>query len=179
MATNGRLLEVCSILTGNGVRGIFPTDCPVTCMSCARRSWSGPDAASIAVWRSDITPSRHRRSAMSDGETARNRRAGSQGGTVRGDDRSCRYPPRGVWFGLILTAMTVRALVAQDAPRRRNHAPAQGPGLAGCRSRDALERARRRLGSPLGQCRRLARARDRCARREAIVRISDESTRVR
>ena len=32
-----------------------------------------------------------------------------------GYDRSRRYPPRGVWFGLILAAMTVRALVAQDA----------------------------------------------------------------
>ena len=35
---------------------------------------------------------------------------------MRGDDRSCRYPPRGVWLGLILASMTVRALLAQDAP---------------------------------------------------------------
>jgi hypothetical protein len=33
---------------------------------------------------------------------------------VRGDDRCSRYPPRGVWFGLILAAGTVRALLAQD-----------------------------------------------------------------
>ena len=26
---------------------------------------------------------------------------------MRGDDRSSRYPPRGVWFGLILAAGTV------------------------------------------------------------------------
>ena len=35
---------------------------------------------------------------------------------MRGDDRSSRYPPRGVWFGLILAAGTVRALLAQDVP---------------------------------------------------------------
>jgi hypothetical protein len=35
---------------------------------------------------------------------------------VRGDDRSSRYPPRGVWFGLILAVGTVRALSAQDVP---------------------------------------------------------------
>ena len=35
---------------------------------------------------------------------------------MRGDDRSCRYPPRGVWLGLILASMTVCALLAQDAP---------------------------------------------------------------
>jgi hypothetical protein len=34
---------------------------------------------------------------------------------VRGYDRSRRYPPRGVWFGLVLAATTVRALMAQDA----------------------------------------------------------------
>jgi hypothetical protein len=33
---------------------------------------------------------------------------------VRGDDRSIRYAPRGVWFGLILAAGTVRAVLAQD-----------------------------------------------------------------
>jgi hypothetical protein len=54
-------------------------------------------------------------------------RAGSQGGTVPGYDRSRRYPPRGVWFGLVLAATTVRALVAQDAldeaTMRRLHDP--------------------------------------------------------
>ena len=35
---------------------------------------------------------------------------------MRGDDRSSRYPPRGVWFGLILAVGTVRALLAQDVP---------------------------------------------------------------
>ena len=39
----------------------------------------------------------------------------SLGGTVRGDDQPSRYPPRGVWFGLILAACTVRALAAQEA----------------------------------------------------------------
>ncbi len=34
---------------------------------------------------------------------------------MRGDDRSCRYPPRGAWFGVIVLAMTVRAVAAQDA----------------------------------------------------------------
>ena len=33
---------------------------------------------------------------------------------MRGDDRSCRYPPRGVWLGLILATMAVRAVAAQD-----------------------------------------------------------------
>jgi hypothetical protein len=33
---------------------------------------------------------------------------------VRGHDVSSRYPPRGVWFGLILAAGTVRAVMAQD-----------------------------------------------------------------
>jgi hypothetical protein len=46
---------------------------------------------------------------------------------VRGDDRSSRYPPRGVWFGLILAMGTVRALVAQETPdgraARRLNAP--------------------------------------------------------
>jgi hypothetical protein len=36
------------------------------------------------------------------------------GGIVRGDDRSSRYPPRGVWFGLFVAVGTVRALLAQD-----------------------------------------------------------------
>ena len=35
---------------------------------------------------------------------------------MRGDDLSSRYPPRGVWFGLILAAGTVCALLAQDVP---------------------------------------------------------------
>ena len=35
---------------------------------------------------------------------------------MRGDDRSSRYPPRGVWFGFILAMGTVRALLAQDVP---------------------------------------------------------------
>ena len=33
---------------------------------------------------------------------------------MRGHDVSSRYPPRGVWFGLILVAGTVRAVLAQD-----------------------------------------------------------------
>ena len=33
---------------------------------------------------------------------------------MRGDDISSRYPPRGVWFGLILAVGTARALLAQD-----------------------------------------------------------------
>ena len=60
--------------------------------------------------------------------------------------------------------------------RRRSHAPAQRPGLAGRRPRHALERARRALGSPLGQCGDPARARAVVRAREAVVRISDEST---
>ncbi len=32
---------------------------------------------------------------------------------MRGDDQPSRYPPRGVWFGLILSACAVRALAAQ------------------------------------------------------------------
>jgi hypothetical protein len=35
---------------------------------------------------------------------------------VRGDDRSSRYPPGGVWFGLILAVGIVRAATAQDDP---------------------------------------------------------------
>jgi hypothetical protein len=35
---------------------------------------------------------------------------------VRGDDHSSRYPPRGVWFGLILMAAAIRGLAAQDGP---------------------------------------------------------------
>ncbi len=35
---------------------------------------------------------------------------------MRGDDQPSRYPPRGVWFGLILALCSVRALAAQEAP---------------------------------------------------------------
>jgi hypothetical protein len=46
---------------------------------------------------------------------------------VRGYDRSRRYPPRGVWLGLVLTAISLRALAAQDvlddATRRRLNDP--------------------------------------------------------
>jgi hypothetical protein len=35
---------------------------------------------------------------------------------VRGDDRSSRYPPRGVWFGLILLTGLGQVLLAQDEP---------------------------------------------------------------
>src|SRR5690242_16128358 len=40
----------------------------------------------------------------------------SQGGIVRGDDQPSRCPPRGVWFGLILTAGLAGVLPAQEAP---------------------------------------------------------------
>ena len=46
---------------------------------------------------------------------------------VRGDDRSSRYPPRGVWFGLILAAGTVRALLAQDVPDEDDRAHSRTP----------------------------------------------------
>ena len=48
-------------------------------------------------------------------KTRERMRAGSQGGTVPGYDRSRRYPPRGVWFGLVLVATAV----PQPAGRRR------------------------------------------------------------
>ncbi len=35
---------------------------------------------------------------------------------MRGDDHSSRYPPRGVWFGLILLTAAVRGLLAQEVP---------------------------------------------------------------
>ena len=35
---------------------------------------------------------------------------------MRGDDQPSRYPPRGVWFGLILTAGLAGVLPAQEAP---------------------------------------------------------------
>jgi hypothetical protein len=35
---------------------------------------------------------------------------------VRGDDQPSRYPPRGVWFGLILAAGFAGVLLGQDAP---------------------------------------------------------------
>ena len=34
---------------------------------------------------------------------------------MRGDDQPSRYPPRGVWFGLIAVAGIGRVLLAQDA----------------------------------------------------------------
>ncbi len=35
---------------------------------------------------------------------------------MRGDDQPSRYPPRGVWFGLILSAGLAGLLLGQDAP---------------------------------------------------------------
>ena len=49
----------------------------------------------------------------------------SLGGTVRGDDQPSRYPPRGVWFGLILAACACRASSAQDAPDPASRGPAE------------------------------------------------------
>jgi hypothetical protein len=46
---------------------------------------------------------------------------------VPGYDRSRRYPPRGVWFGLVLAAISLRAVAAQDgldeATRRKLNDP--------------------------------------------------------
>ena len=46
---------------------------------------------------------------------------------MRGDDRSSRYPPRGVWFGLILAVGTVRASVGAGRARRDDAAPTRRP----------------------------------------------------
>ncbi len=44
---------------------------------------------------------------------------------MRGDDQPSRYPPRGVWFGLILSACAMRALAAQEPSDAAPRAPAE------------------------------------------------------
>ena len=46
---------------------------------------------------------------------------------MRGDDRSSRYPPRGVWFGLILAMGTVRAHLRPGVPDERAGAASTSP----------------------------------------------------
>ena len=66
---------------------------------------------------------------------------------MRGDDRSSRYPPRGVWFGLIL-AVGDRARVdwPRTMPEDDDLAPTRRPRRPGRESRDPVESARRRSG---------------------------------
>ena len=44
---------------------------------------------------------------------------------MRGDDQPSRYPPRGVWLGLILSACAWHASSAQDAPDAATRGPAE------------------------------------------------------
>ena len=102
--------------------------------------------------------------------------AGSQGGTVPGYDRSRRYPPRGVWFGLFLAAMSLRAAAAQDVLDEATRRQLNDPVTL------AAERVTHWIGpdghwvhlwgnvSVLHGSLPVVRA------REAVVRISDEST---
>ena len=69
---------------------------------------------------------------------------------MRGDDRSSRYPPRGVWFGLILAAGTVRALLAQDVPDAEDCTSTCRPRRVGRKSRDPVDSGRGDLGAARG-----------------------------
>ena len=52
---------------------------------------------------------------------------------MRGDDQPSRYPPRGVWFGLILAACALRIATAQDATGPARRGPAEPLVLSGGR----------------------------------------------
>ncbi len=93
-----------------------------------------------------------------------------------GYDRSRRYPPRGVWFGLVLAAISLRAVAAQDALDEATRRQLRDPVAL------AADRVTHWNGpdghwvhlwgnvSVLHGSRPVVRA------REAVVRISEEST---
>ncbi len=95
---------------------------------------------------------------------------------MRGGDRSCRIPPRGVWLLLFLSTMTVRAL-AQEAPedeaRRRLSDPVS---LAADRVTHWKGPDGERWVHLWGNAAILEGPVAVIRAREAVVRISDEST---
>ena len=70
---------------------------------------------------------------------------------MRGDDQPSRYPPRGVWFGLILSAGLAGLLLGQDAPDPSGPStPTDSRGVLGP-ARVALGWRRRVLPLPQGE----------------------------
>ena len=96
---------------------------------------------------------------------------------MRGDDRACRYPPRGVWFGLILAAMTLRAGLAQEALDDAAMRGLRDPvSLAGDRVTHWNGTDGQHWVHLWGNAAVLHGADAGRTRREAIIRISDQST---
>jgi hypothetical protein len=94
---------------------------------------------------------------------------------VRGDDRSSRYPPRGVWFGLILAVGTVRALSAQDVPAEDDPRRLADPVVLAANRVTQWQTAGASWVRLVGDA-SVLQAVDGVRAREAIVRITDGSS---
>ncbi len=70
---------------------------------------------------------------------------------MRGDDQASRYPPRGVWFALILAAFFMRTAVAQDAPGADARESAEAARPVG-RARVGMARSGRAVLATVRRC---------------------------
>ena len=93
---------------------------------------------------------------------------------MRGDDRSSRYPPRGVWFGLMLAVGMVCALLAQDVPAEDDSRHLADPVVLAADRVTRWEAAGAIWVRLAGQA-SLLQPVEGVPRREAIARITDDS----